>query len=97
VTFNVPQAVSNMDNARLVAVMIDNNTDYVINAAQCRIATAGVNDIIANNNISVDTDIDGNVIVDSETEATVSVYSISGAVIATAHGSGSITANTKWI
>jgi hypothetical protein len=96
ITFPVPQIVSNMDNARVVAVMIDNNTDYVINAAECRIATAGVNDVVvADNNIDIDVDADGNVVVDTDTEAAVAVYSLSGALVANTYGSGTLVANTR--
>jgi hypothetical protein len=96
VQFNVPQAVSNLSNARIVAVMIDNNTDYVINAAQCPLKYSGVNAAVINNDdIDADVDLDGNVVVNSNAEATVTVYSVSGAVIGQAHGTGKVVANTN--
>jgi hypothetical protein len=100
VQFNVPSAVSDMSNARVVAVMIDNNTDYVINAAQCNITVtgnnndSGVNDVVTNGNISIDAE-DGNVVVCADSQATVTVYNVSGSVIATAQGEGTVVANTN--
>jgi hypothetical protein len=95
VQFNLPQTVDNVDNASIVGVMIDNNTDYVINAAKCRLATSGVSNIVAENAVTVATDADGNVVVSSEAQAVVNVYGVSGALIGTAQGQGTIVVNTN--
>jgi hypothetical protein len=93
---SVPQIVSNLDKARVVAVMIDNNTDQVINAAQCRLVTAGVDDLVANDsNVKVNVNADGDVVVNSDNDAVVSVYGISGALIGNAQGRGSVVAQTN--
>ncbi len=95
-SFSIPQRVSNLDNAHIVAMLIDNNTDHVINAAQCQLVTAGVNDIAADSaNINVNTDVDGNVTINSDTQASVVVYNLAGSVIGQANGKGNITANTN--
>jgi len=61
-----------MANARVIAVMIDNNTDYVINAAQCKIngTDAGVNDVLINGTDSANIEVvDGEVVVDSDSSS----------------------------
>jgi hypothetical protein len=92
---SIPTYVSNINNARIIAMLIDNNTDRVINANQCKINTnTAVSDVIADTAATVSVDGD-NVVVTSADKCTVSVYNISGALIGTANGHGTLVANTN--
>jgi hypothetical protein len=98
-TFSIPSRVSNFENARLVAILIDNNTDRVINANQCKFDNAGAANVVgdvtvANGNAQIS--VDGNsVVVNTEAASTVSVYNLAGSVIAQANGQGKVVANTN--
>jgi hypothetical protein len=92
---SIPTYVSNINNARIIAMLIDNNTDRVINANQCKINTnTAVSDVIADTAATVSVDGD-NVVVTSADKCTVSIYNISGALIGTANGQGTLVANTN--
>jgi hypothetical protein len=99
VKFNLSQSVGDTNNARVVAVMIDNNTDEVINAAQCKLSigdTSAIETVAGNSdNVGISLDADGNVVVNSDNAASVAVYSISGALVAAANGEGTIVAPTS--
>jgi hypothetical protein len=83
----------------LVAILIDNNTDRVINANQCKFDNAGAANVVgdvtvANGNAQIS--VDGNsVVVNTEAASTVSVYNLAGSVIAQANGQGKVVANTN--
>ncbi len=94
IKFGIPETVSNWNNARLVAVLIDNNTDEVINACQCTISTSGVADV-ATDSANVYADNNGSIVVESDSLANVSVYNLAGNLIATADGEGTMLLDTN--
>jgi hypothetical protein len=96
--FSAPQSVENFDNVHVVAVLIDNNTDKVINAATCHLETseAGVNNVMTDGNgINISVNADGDVVVATNGNATVQVYDLAGATIASAYGTDQVTAATN--
>jgi hypothetical protein len=97
--FSAPQSVENYDNTHVVAVLIDNNTDAVINAAICKVQTddaSGVTNVTTDGNgISISVNADGDVVVESNAAATVQVYDLAGATIATAYGQDQVIAATN--
>lgn len=94
--FEVPTRVEDLSNARLVAILIDDNTDQVINANQCKIELPdGVNDVLisgANATVSV---ANGNIIVKADAQSNVTVYNVAGTAIANANGQGEISVSAN--
>jgi thiol-disulfide isomerase/thioredoxin len=97
--FSAPQSVENFDNTHVVAVLIDNNTDAVVNAAICKLESvdnSGVTNVTTDGNgINISVNADGDVVVASNATTAVQVYDVAGATIATANGEGQVIANTN--
>ncbi len=80
----VPASVQEIKNCKVVVVMIDANTNKVINAAVAR-DSSGVTTVDADSNIEVKV-LDGMIAVKTASEATVMVYDINGVLKSVATG-----------
>jgi hypothetical protein len=87
ISVSATERVEDYNNAELVAVLIDNNTDQVINACKSRIVTSGVKDAVVDQSIIVKVDADGNIVATADSQANVEVYDLTGKAIACAKGS----------
>lgn len=90
IQFAIPSIASNLDNCRVAILLIDNNTDAVVNAATAKLydVNAGVSDITADAAIATVNGGEGMVTVNAGGEADVQVYDLAGRMIASAHGNG---------
>lgn len=91
-TAPVPALVSDVKNCKIVVMMIDANTNKVINAAIARDNT-GVSNISADSKISISSD-NKRIVVNSSENATVCVYGINGVLLGTNQGNGQIIIDT---
>lgn len=95
--FSLPENVTNWDNAKVVVMLLDANTERVINAAKLKFAagTTGINDAtVSENGITISGE-NGEIAVNGGTELNVTVYDISGSVISNVHSaSGSVKVST---
>jgi hypothetical protein len=91
----MPTTVSNTDNVHLVAAMIDNNTDRVINAAAATIYTSGVETVNVADNFSLALNENGDIAVASDKAANVAVYNVAGELLGAANGEGSFVVSTN--
>lgn len=90
ISMDVPSIVENLDNCKLVAMLIDENTGRVVNAGRSDIVSAGIGDILPDNPAeAVVTLEDGSLAVSSPSACTVSVYDLSGQLVASGEGEGS--------
>jgi hypothetical protein len=87
ISVSATERVEDYNNAELVAVLIDNNTDQVINACKSRIVTSGVKDAVVDQSVVVKVDADGNIVATADSQANVEVYDLTGKAIASAKGS----------
>lgn len=85
----VPATISNIKNCKIVAMMIDANTNKVINATIARDNT-GIHHIEANSEISI-VSANRSIIVNTPKEASVSVYGVNGTLLDARKGNGEIT------
>jgi hypothetical protein len=90
VTVNAPERVEDYTNAEVVAILIDNNTDAVVNAAKCHIATSGVAKTLVDSSVAVSTDAEGNISVTASSSANVAVYDLTGKLIAMTSGNNPV-------
>lgn len=89
-TIEIPNQSSIMDNnnTKVTVMLIDAESQRVINAARSDVAVAGVDGVDADRNgISVSVE-NGVIVVKSNESATATAYSVAGNVIATASGEG---------
>ena len=96
IQFAIPSIADNLDNCRVAVLLIDNNTDAVVNAATAKMydVNSGVSDIVADKDASVTVDgAEGMVTVNAGGEATAQVYDLAGRLIATGSGNGSFSVN----
>lgn len=92
-TMAMPASVSKAENCRMAVVLINNNTDKVINANVCAVnGSTGVEDIMMPGECGANVIALGkNVIVNTTADARVSIYNASGALIGSGSGNGLIT------
>ena len=84
----VPNNVANVDNCKLVVMIIDENTGKVINAAKAK-SISGLQEVTGDAS-DIDVNIlNGEVNVSSASNVNVAVYSPSGMLIASGQGNGS--------
>lgn len=95
--FSLPENVSNWDNAKVVVMLIDANTERVLNAARLKFAagTAGINDAtVSENGITISGE-NGSINVNGGSDLNVTVYDVSGSVISNANStSGAVKVST---
>lgn len=95
--FSLPENVSNWDNAKVVVMLIDANTERVLNAARLKFAagTAGINDAtVSENGITIFGE-NGSISVNGGSDLNVTVYDVSGSVISNANStSGAVKVST---
>lgn len=95
--FSLPENVSNWDNAKVVVMLIDANTERVLNAARLKFAagTAGINDAtVSENGITISGE-NGSINVNGGSDLNVTVYDVSGNVISNANStSGAVKVST---
>ena len=95
--FSLPENVSNWDNAKVVVMLIDANTERVLNAARLKFAagTAGINDAtVSENGITISGE-NGSISVNGGSDLNVTVYDVSGSVISNANStSGAVKVST---
>jgi thiol-disulfide isomerase/thioredoxin len=87
ISVSATERVEDYNNAELVAVLIDNNTDQVINACKSRIVTSGVKDAVVDQSVIIKVDADGNIVATADSQANVEVYDLTGKAIECAKGS----------
>lgn len=87
-TASVPASVSNIKNCKVAVLMIDANTNKVINAAMAKDNT-GINNIETDSNVSV-LSANKRIIVNSSESASVSVFGINGTLLNASQGQGQI-------
>jgi thiol-disulfide isomerase/thioredoxin len=85
VTVTASERVTDWNNAEVVAIVIDNNTDQVINAAKCKVVTAGIGSVAIDAPLSVAIDDNGNIVA-SDSQALIQVYDLTGRAIASSTG-----------
>lgn len=95
--FSLPENVTNWDNAKVVVMLIDANTERVLNAARLKFAagTAGINDAtVSENGITISGE-NGSISVNGGSDLNVTVYDVSGSVISNANStSGAVKVST---
>lgn len=95
--FSLPENVSNWDNAKVVVMLIDANTERVLNAARLKFAagTAGINDAtVSENGITISGE-NGSISVNGGSDLNVTVYDVSGSVISNVNStSGAVKVST---
>lgn len=95
--FSLPENVTNWDNAKVVVMLLDANTERVLNAARMKFAagTAGINDaIVSENGITISGE-NGSINVNGGSDLNVTVYDVSGSVISNANStSGAVKVST---
>lgn len=95
--FSLPENVSNWDNAKVVVMLIDANTERVLNAARLKMSagTAGINDAtVSENGITISGE-NGSISVNGGSDLNVTVYDVSGSVISNANStSGAVKVST---
>lgn len=95
--FSMPENVTNWDNAKIVVMLLDANTERVINAARLKFSagTTGIENATSSNDaISISTE-DGMIYVNGGNELHVTVYDISGSAINQANSTtGSVKVST---
>lgn len=95
--FSMPENVTNWDNAKIVVMLLDANTERVINATKAKFAagTAGINDAtVSEEGIAISGE-NGVISVNGGTQLNVTVYDISGSVISNVNSaSGSVKVST---
>lgn len=96
--FSMPENVANWDNAKIVVMLLDANTERVLNAARMKFAagTAGINDAtVSENGISISGE-NGAITVNGGNDINVTVYDISGSVISNVNStSGTVKVSTS--
>lgn len=96
--FSLPENVSNWDNAKVVVMLIDANTERVLNAARLKMSaagTAGINDAtVSENGITISGE-NGSINVNGGSDLNVTVYDVSGSVISNVNStSGAVKVST---
>lgn len=95
--FSLPENVTNWDNAKVVVMLIDANTERVLNAARLKMSagTAGINDAtVSENGITISGE-NGSINVNGGSDLNVTVYDVSGSVISNANStSGAVKVST---
>lgn len=95
--FSLPENVTNWDNAKVVVMLIDANTERVLNAAKLKMSagTAGINDAtVSENGITISGE-NGSINVNGGSDLNVTVYDVSGSVISNANStSGAVKVST---
>lgn len=95
--FSLPENVTNWDNAKIVVMLIDANTERVLNAARLKFAagTAGINDAtVSENGITISGE-NGSISVNGGSDLNVTVYDVSGSVISNVNStSGAVKVST---
>lgn len=95
--FSLPENVTNWDNAKVVVMLIDANTERVLNAARLKFAagTAGINDAtVSENGITISGE-NGSISVNGGNDLNVTVYDVSGSVISNVNStSGAVKVST---
>lgn len=95
--FSMPENVTNWDNAKIVVMLLDANTERVLNAAKMKFTagTAGINDAtVSENGITISCE-NGAINVNGGSDLNVTVYDISGSVISNANStSGAVKVST---
>lgn len=96
--FSMPENVTNWGNAKIVVMLLDANTERVLNAARMKFAagTAGINDAtVSENGISISGE-NGAITVNGGNDINVTVYDISGSVISNVNStSGTVKVSTS--
>lgn len=84
----LPSTVQNRDNVKVVALLLDSDTGYIENAAECKVVEpTGINDLSTDR--VVDVAISGGQVVAQGFDGTIEVYTLSGVRVANsnlAHG-----------
>lgn len=95
--FSMPENVTNWDNAKVVVMLLDANTERILNAARMKftVGTAGINDAtVSENGITISGE-NGAISVNGGSDLNVTVYDVSGSVISNANStSGAVKVNT---
>lgn len=95
--FSLPENVTNWDNAKVVVMLIDANTERVLNAAKLKMTagTAGINDAtVSENGITISGE-NGSISVNGGSDLNVTVYDVSGSVISNVNStSGAVKVST---
>lgn len=96
--FSLPENVTNWDNAKVVVMLIDANTERVLNAARLKMSaagTAGINDAtVSENGITISGE-NGSISVNGGSDLNVTVYDVSGSVISNVNStSGAVKVST---
>lgn len=95
--FSLPENVTNWDNAKVVVMLIDANTERVLNAAKLKMSagTAGINDAtVSENGITISGE-NGSISVNGGSDLNVTVYDVSGSVISNVNStSGAVKVST---
>lgn len=95
--FSLPENVKNWDNTKVVVMLLDANTERVLNAARLKmsVGTAGINDAtVSENGITISGE-NGSINVNGGSDLNVTVYDVSGSVISNANStSGAVKVST---
>ncbi len=95
--FYLPENITNINNTKVVVMLIDGNTDKVINAICVKANEgAGVEDIVADNSHCDIATTDGNIIITGEGKISADVYNIAGMAIGSANGNDYVTIPTSY-
>lgn len=95
--FSMPENVTNWENTKVVVMLLDANTERVLNAARLKMTagTAGINDAtVSENGITISGE-NGSISVNGGSDLSVTVYDVSGSVISNASStSGAVKVST---
>lgn len=95
--FSLPENVKNWDNTKVVVMLLDANTERVLNAARLKMSagTAGINDAtVSENGITISGE-NGSISVNGGSDLNVTVYDVSGSVISNVNStSGAVKVST---
>ncbi len=89
IDMNIPKTVSNIENCDIVVMMIDANTDKVINAVKGKIYDVLSVDNVASDNLDINV-IDNRVVINSDDEMTAEIYAADGTKLAQNSGYATI-------
>lgn len=89
---SVPENIKTLANCKAIVMLIDGNTDAVVNAASVKFSSdpAGISHAIAGDGKCAIAISGGDVVVSADGEASVSLYSAAGALLNAASGNGSV-------
>lgn len=96
ITVDFPQMIKSLSNVKVAVMLIDANTDKVLNAACAPIIDAvGINGVNADEDVITVSATEGNVTVIASDDVRAELYSTSGQLIGIAEGNGAVSVDAN--